>query len=164
MAKLIETEDQFLSIRGDKRIDDYVIKNMTIENWITNFQQIVDVRFENCKFVGGENSFLSTTFKNVSFLECELDGVVFRNCSFAIVRFTNSNVSKCSFERNGWNNVQSYNSQFANCDLFNEMLIGCSFEHGSFEQNNIEGLKHRETGVLFKNVKFEGNYGTMKKI
>ena len=164
MSKLIETIEDFAKFRNEKRLEDFIIKNIEITYWIPDRQHFVDVRFENCKFIGGENTFLGSICKNVSFLECELDGVLFNGAGLNNSRFANSTLKKCQFERVMWSGVKFYNNTIEDCDFSGQMMIGCGFEYGTFKRNNIEGLKHRETGPFFENVDYSANYGTMKKI
>jgi len=164
MHKVINNLEDFISLSKEKSLNDLVIKNIEISNWVPERRQIIDTNFQNCKFIGGENTFLQTIFKNVSFLNCELDGVLFNSSSLTKSRFTNTNLNKCKFERNMWNDVLFYHCVVLGCDLSNELLIGCKFEYGEFKGNNVEGLKHRESGQLFDNALYSDNYGTMKNI
>lgn len=165
MALTISPE-QFPEIKDNKRFEDLLFVDLNIDSWFLQQQfAISDCAFRNCNF-GGEVNFINGVFKNVTFQDCEFDSVNFENLVINNTKFLTSKLrGECVFKRASFNNCGFSDCFIVGADFSHSMMVGTTFNRGSFVHNNIQGLNYRVTGNLFNSMEqFEGNTGQIKRI
>jgi len=165
MALMVSNE-QFAQIKDNKIFSDILFADLQVRSWFLPAQfHISNCAFRNC-FLGNEVNFHRGVFKNVTFQDCEFEGV-----NFESLILTNTEFHNCKFRGGCVFNLAMFNNcKFNNCfivgtDFSNAQLIGTTFNRGSFVYNNIDGLKYHVTGDLFNNIEeYLGNTGNIKRI
>lgn len=160
------SQDQFSQIKDNKIFSDLLFVDLKVDSWfLHSLFHISNCAFRNCVF-GGEVNFINGVMKNVTFENCEFEGVNFEKLiinktAFLTCKFRNT----CVFKNAYLNEVNFNNCVIVGADFSHSQFIGSSFNKGSFVYNNIDGLKYRVTGDLFNNMEeYEGNSGNIKRI
>lgn len=158
------SNDNFEEIKGDDKFADYLFADLDISAWDLPTRFLIEnCTFRNCK-IGAEVNFMSGTLKNVTFQDCNFNGTTFNNCVFMKSNFLTSTIKDsffmyCIFEESELKNCLIDGNNFSYTMWTGSKVVG-----GNFIKNNIENLKYRVTGDFFNSVKYENNYGDIKRI